>query len=122
MWSCFSFAVFFINHSPLFLLLLLLLPLPVEAFTKLDDVYRECRDVLKATGLLALIVWVGGATLFYVFEHHHHEQSDAFYNLPDSLYFTAVFLGGEWGRVDFTVGGKIVCILLCVLGVALFGV
>lgn len=30
----------------------------VSAFTLLDDVYRECKSVLAATGLLALIIWV----------------------------------------------------------------
>merc|ERR1711871_1683165 len=43
----------------------------VEAFTLLDDVYRGAKDTLAATGLLALVVWVGGACLFYLFERHH---------------------------------------------------
>ena len=39
-----------------------------EAFTKLDDVYRESENVLKATGLMALIVWLLSGVLFYLFE------------------------------------------------------
>ena len=40
----------------------------VPVFTLLRDVYRKSKDVLKATGILALIIWIGGATLFYVFQ------------------------------------------------------
>ena len=62
----------------------------VPAFTLLTDVYRKSKDVLKATGILALIIWVGGATLFYVF------QPELFGSVPNAMYYTAVFLGGEW--------------------------
>ena len=31
----------------------------ITAFSKLDNVFRASKDVLKATGLMALIVWVG---------------------------------------------------------------
>lgn len=40
----------------------------VSAFTLLDDVWTSCRGTLAATGLLALVVWVGSACLFYLFE------------------------------------------------------
>jgi len=33
-----------------------------------------------------------------------------------------VFLGGEWGLVDFTFFGRIVCIFLCVAGIALYAI
>jgi hypothetical protein len=38
------------------------------------------------------------------------------------LYLTAVFLGGEWGVVDFTWPGRIVCLFFCVLGIALYAI
>jgi hypothetical protein len=96
----------------------------VEAFTLLDDVYRASKQVLQATGLLALVIWVGSATLFYLSEqgNSNFADIDAFQNVFDSLYFTAVFLGGEWGLVDFTLFGKILSIILCVLGLALFAI
>jgi len=37
----------------------------MEAFTLLDDVFRACADTLTATGILALIIWVAAATLFF---------------------------------------------------------
>lgn len=29
---------------------------------------------------------------------------------------------GEWGQIDFTPGGKVLCCLFCVLGIALFAI
>lgn len=40
----------------------------VSAFTLLDDVWNAVKDTLAATGLLALVLWVGSACLFYLFE------------------------------------------------------
>ena len=41
-----------------------------EAFTLLDDVFVKAAPVLKATGVLALIVWVGASSLLYYVEPH----------------------------------------------------
>jgi len=43
----------------------------LTAFTLLDNVLRASADVLVATGLMALIIWVGGAALFFLFEQHN---------------------------------------------------
>ncbi len=130
----------------------------VVAFTVLDNVFRASRDVLRATGLMALIIWVGCAALFFIFEQDNpnwrscaddvplHNANgtgcfdfastakcnahwgdgqctqSAFVNMPDALYYTAVFLGGEWGKVDFTVGGRLVCVFLCVAGIAIYAI
>jgi hypothetical protein len=109
----------------------------VTAFSKLDNVFRASKDVLKATGLMALIIWVGGGALFFIFEENNPNwrQCDdsvplvsndtdipgcfdfastaecneyypdmcdqkVFVNMPNTLYLTAVFLGGEWGGND----------------------
>eukprot|EP00913_Durusdinium_trenchii_P025332 g23782.t1 len=78
----------------------------VESFTLLDDAWRSCRETMVATGFMALLVWVCGA----------------FKDLPSSMYFTIIFLGGEWAKVDFTPGGKIVCVIYCVVGIGLYGI
>jgi len=93
----------------------------VVAFSKLDNVFRASKDVLKATGLLALIIWVGCGALFYIFEENNPNWREcdesvegcydfattalcnesypglcsqkAFVNMPNALYYTAVFLG-----------------------------
>lgn len=86
----------------------------LEAFTLLDDVYRECRPILMGTGVLALLIWVGGAVLFYLFEAE-------ITSVPQSLFYTAVFLGGEWTVCDFSIPGKVLCVLFCIFGIALYG-
>ena len=129
----------------------------VTAFSKLDNVFRASKDVLKATGLMAFIIWVGSGALFFIFEQNNpnwrscdmsvpirtdsglgcfdfastKECNDvypglcdqaAFTNMPNTLYFTAVFLVGEWGLIDFTWGGRFVCLFLCVVGIALYAI
>jgi len=42
--------------------------------------------------------------------------------MPNALYFTAIILGGEWAVCDFTVGGKLVAMVLCVVGIALYAI
>ena len=134
----------------------------MTAFSKLDNVFRASKDVLKATGLMAIIIWVGCAALFFIFEENnpnwrscdesvplvavsgkHHDQpgcfdfastaecnlyypdlceQKVFTNMPNALYLTAVFLGGEWGVVDFTWPGRLVCMFLCVVGIGLYAI
>ena len=131
----------------------------VVAFSKLDNVFRASKDVLKATGLMALIIWVGCGALFYIFEENNPNwrscdasipmanngtdypgcwdfattaECNAYYpdmceqkvftNMPNALYLTAVFLGGEWGVVDFTWPGRFVCLFLCVFGIGLYAI
>lgn len=46
----------------------------------------------------------------------------AFSSIPDAMFYTAIFLGGEWAQVDFTWPGKVLCCALCVMGIALFAI
>ena len=129
------------------------------AFSKLDNVFRASKDILKATGLLAIIIWVGCAALFFIFEENNpnwRECDDTvplssngtdvpgcydfkstaecnvyypgqcdqrvFTNMPNSLYLVSVFLGGEWGVVDFTWPGRLVCLFLCICGIELYAI
>ena len=112
---------------------------------------------MKATGLMALIIWIGCGAVFFISEQNNPNWrtcSDAipltskdgngcydftstkdcnlkwpglcsqvgFVNMPDSLYYTAVFLGGEWGKIDFTWLGRLNCIFLCVAGIAIYAI
>ena len=105
------------------------------AFSKLDNVFRATKDILKATGLMAIIIWVGTSALFFIFEQDNPNfrecdesipplgttenpgcfdfetaaacnavypdmcSQSAFATMPDTMYYAAVFLGGEWGVV-----------------------
>mmetsp|Transcript_21568 Transcript_21568/g.31362 ORF Transcript_21568/g.31362 Transcript_21568/m.31362 type:complete len:1172 (-) Transcript_21568:211-3726(-) len=104
-----------------------------KAFSLLDDVFVKAAPVLKATGVVALIVWVGGATLFYYLEPHSDdedveaaarggEDAAVFVSIVDALYYCAIFLAGEWAVVDFTPLGSIVCTIMALIGVALFSI
>ena len=121
----------------------------IIAFSKLDNVFRASKDVLKATGLLAIIIWVGTSALFFIFEQNNpnfrqcdesvplvgtesepgcydFESTSAcnesypdmcsqavFTNMPNTLYFVAVFLGGEWGVVGkFCINQLASCLLI----------
>jgi hypothetical protein len=103
-----------------------------KAFSLLDDVFVQAAPVLKATGVVALIVWVGGATMFYYLEPHDEDQAEAaarggedaasFVSIVDALYYTAIFLAGEWSSVDFTPLGSVLCTVMALIGVALFSI
>ena len=94
------------------------------AFSTMAAAFRSCSETLVAFGLVALIIWIGAASLFYVFEKHNDLEplQEAFSSIPSSMYYTAIFLGGEWGETDFTVGGKLVCIALVAIGIELYAI
>ena len=105
-----------------------------QSFTLLNDVFSKSGPVLRATGVLALIVWVGGATLFYYVEPHSDsgdagevaaqggEDAAVFVSIVDSLYYVAIFLAGEWAVCDFTPWGSLVSTAMAAIGVALFSI
>lgn len=46
---------------------------------------------------------------------------DAAPNDPVTMSLLCFFLvGGEWGKIDFTPGGKVCCVLYCLGGIAVF--
>lgn len=132
----------------------------IIAFSKLDNVFRASKDVLRATGVMAIIIWCGSSALFYLFEQDNPNlrQCDAsvpaegnadgtvlgcfdfestdlcnltypgmcsqqiFTSMPNTMYYCAVFLGGDWGFIDFTWKGRLVCLFLCVAGIALYAI
>ncbi|EKX41400.1 hypothetical protein GUITHDRAFT_142088 [Guillardia theta CCMP2712] len=93
-----------------------------EAFTLIDDVFRASKDTLIATSFLALIIWVGSAYGFYLLDRGNPALGGAFDNIPSSLYFTAIFLSGEWGQVDFSPLGQVLACCLVVAGIGLYSI
>ena len=79
-------------------------------------------SVALSSGVLALIIWVGGGALFYVFEKENPATMENFSNIPDALYMTSIFLVGEWAACDFTIPGKVLCCFFCVVGIALYSI
>lgn len=94
----------------------------IESFTLLDDAWFQCRDSMIACGFMAMMVWICGSVLFYNFEQGNPRMDGAFDTLPSSMYYSMIFLGGEWGLIDFTPLGQVVCVFYCVIGIALYGI
>jgi len=103
-----------------------------EAFTLLNDVFVKTGPVLKATGVLALILWVGGATAFYYADPHNDgdvesfaaggEDPAVFTSIPDALFYMSIFMAGEWCVADFSPLGSLLCTAFAIVGVALFSI
>eukprot|EP00928_Gymnodinium_smaydae_P062718 TRINITY_DN46512_c0_g1_i1.p1 TRINITY_DN46512_c0_g1~~TRINITY_DN46512_c0_g1_i1.p1 ORF type:complete len:1127 (+),score=95.15 TRINITY_DN46512_c0_g1_i1:117-3497(+) len=77
---------------------------------------------LSVPGILALQVWFITASLFMVVEYIYDGDSwTDMATLPDALYWTSIYLVGEWANVDFSPGaGSRLCIFTCLIGVAIF--
>ena len=103
-----------------------------EAFTLLNDVFTKAAPVLKATGVLALILWVGGATAFFYLEPHTEDSAEEFAqggetpavytSIVDALYYMSIFMAGEWCNIDFSVYGSVLCTIYAIIGIALFSI
>lgn len=52
------------------------------AFSKLDNVFRASKDVLKASALMAIIVWVGCAALFFICEENNPNWRECDESVP----------------------------------------
>ncbi|KNC47682.1 ion transporter [Thecamonas trahens ATCC 50062] len=94
----------------------------VEAFTLVDNVVAATGRVLATTGFAAALVWIISASLFYIAERSQAYTDGAFDNMLLSLFFTMIFLGGEWAVVDFTPWGEAVGAFTIVLAIAIFAV
>jgi hypothetical protein len=98
----------------------------VPAFTLLDDVLTAERGsgrLLICAGMLALILWLLFAALFYIVEKDESGMHDFFSTMPLSLFTTIIFLGGEWCRVDLAIPfGEITGLLLVLVGIGVCGI
>lgn len=92
----------------------------LPAFTKLDDVVEKTNRTLACGLVCALIAWILFAALLYFIEDHVTRMHGSFDNMPLSLFFTMILMGGEWCRVDLeTPYGEIVGVCLAIIGVSL---
>jgi len=87
--------------------------------------FRALMDVvgsLQEPAVLALQLWVVTAGFFYFTENVYGsgETREAMASMPDALYWTQIFLMGEWAVVDFSYGaGSRLVNFCCLCGVAL---
>ena len=54
----------------------------ITAFSKLDNVFRASMSILKSTILLAVIIWVGGGSLFFILEANNPNFRECSDSIP----------------------------------------
>jgi voltage-gated potassium channel len=94
-------------------------------FTIIDDAIgsKDTRSYLVCTLILALIVWILFASLFFVFEQDEADQHGSFANMPLSLFYTMILMGGEWCRCDLQIPfGEITGVFLAIFGIGIVGI
>jgi len=111
------------RHGEVFMLARLLTIFQFEVVTGglrlLWATVSKCMDTIIASGILALLIWLFSAVLFYEFEHDNPRLEGAMDSIPSALYFTAVFLADEWAVVDFTPVGKVLMVIMCTSSLAI---
>jgi uncharacterized protein involved in cysteine biosynthesis len=92
----------------------------IEAFTVFDNVYSRQRAYIVVTLFVSLLLWIIFGTLFYFTEAKNPDVEDGFQTIPMSMFFTVLFLGGEWARCDLSILGRIVGFFLAVIACGVF--
>eukprot|EP00929_Paragymnodinium_shiwhaense_P031807 TRINITY_DN17744_c0_g2_i1.p1 TRINITY_DN17744_c0_g2~~TRINITY_DN17744_c0_g2_i1.p1 ORF type:complete len:1635 (+),score=290.89 TRINITY_DN17744_c0_g2_i1:80-4984(+) len=86
---------------------------------------------LKAAGpqlvmpaVLALDIWIICSCLFVLVENMYDGPTrEDMSSIPNSMYWSSIFLLGEWANVDFSPGaGSRLCIFYCLFGKATFAI
>jgi hypothetical protein len=93
-----------------------------EAFTMFDNVIERNQTLLMTSGFLGIMIWVVAATLLYYTERNNASVEGAFSSIPNAMFYTILFLGGEWAKADLTTLGRLVGFVLCIVGIAVFAV
>lgn len=84
----------------------------------------QAMENIAIPAILALDIWVLSAAMFMFTESFYNsDEKDHMFTMPDSLFWTSIFLIGEWANVDFSPGaGSRLCIFYCLFGVAMFAI
>jgi voltage-gated potassium channel len=93
-----------------------------ESVTLIDNIVLRAKHVLVASTLVAFLIWIVCATLLYITECDNERLDGAFDTIPKSMFFTILFLGGEWAMTDFTPVGKCIGVVIVLLGIGMFAV
>lgn len=79
---------------------------------------------LVQPAVLAVIIWITTASVFMWLENlYNGRDKENMRAMPETLYWTSIYILGEWANVDFSPGaGSRMCIFYCLFGVAVFAV
>eukprot|EP00927_Polykrikos_kofoidii_P058068 TRINITY_DN5237_c1_g1_i1.p1 TRINITY_DN5237_c1_g1~~TRINITY_DN5237_c1_g1_i1.p1 ORF type:complete len:1397 (+),score=167.03 TRINITY_DN5237_c1_g1_i1:77-4267(+) len=79
-------------------------------------VWTEMRDNIFAMYFVVLGFWLFTATLWFLSER---ERGIGLTSMSSTMYYTSIFMLGEWCQTDFSFAGALLCMSYCILGVAL---
>merc|ERR1719162_2181955 len=85
--------------------------------------FVDAAPTLWIPTYLAINVWVISSVVFMWLENYYSEEggeAEHMHNIPATMYWTCIYLIGEWANVDFTYAGSRMCIIYVIFGVALF--
>jgi len=95
----------------------------LQYFRELLNFMRHNADVdgslLEACCSIAMFIFLLGGTLWWIFEREVNPEFDS---IAAGIYKGSIFLLSEWCVCDFSLLGKILCVVYCALGVATFGI
>jgi len=93
----------------------------VAASLQLISLHSKC---LPVPIFFALYLWVQTSLSFVWLEEFYDGPAKGYMrSIPEAMYWTSMFLIGEWPIVDFSPGaGSRVCIFICILGVLIFAI
>eukprot|EP00927_Polykrikos_kofoidii_P029450 TRINITY_DN25476_c0_g1_i1.p1 TRINITY_DN25476_c0_g1~~TRINITY_DN25476_c0_g1_i1.p1 ORF type:complete len:1401 (-),score=153.16 TRINITY_DN25476_c0_g1_i1:142-4344(-) len=78
--------------------------------------WTEMRSNIGSIFFVYFLFWILTSTLWYLAE----VNSDIGFNcIPSTLYYTFIFLFGEWCKFDFTPMGRVLSIVYAILGLAI---
>eukprot|EP00928_Gymnodinium_smaydae_P060402 TRINITY_DN4405_c1_g1_i1.p1 TRINITY_DN4405_c1_g1~~TRINITY_DN4405_c1_g1_i1.p1 ORF type:complete len:1455 (-),score=327.65 TRINITY_DN4405_c1_g1_i1:88-4452(-) len=90
----------------------------------------DARYRLLLAFYLGFNVWIVTSAVFMWAENYYAEEKHGLevyekgnmYSLPATMYWTCIYLTGEWANCDFTYFGTRLCIFYCFFGIGLFSV
>ena len=65
-------------------------------------------------------IWIIVSALWFKFESTNPVTKHAFFTMPSSMFYAAIFLGGNWPQYDFSGEGKCVAFVVCLAGIVIF--
>lgn len=89
-----------------------------EGLSRLDDVIRRKRGELVSSFLFIAILLTLVSGLMYFAEHD--AQPEAFSTLPEAIWWSTMMMTGEFGVAPVTFLGRILGMMIAILGVGLF--
>lgn len=82
--------------------------------------WDKVEDMIRAATALGVFIFIVGGMCWYYAEK---TREDHFIdNIFSGMYYGSIFLLSEWCHVDFAFYGYILCLVYCMLGVALFSI